>query len=50
MIVYCNVPAFKESLTNFKLLFQALVLDNYHTISLKPTRHLMTCLMDLLGY
>ena len=23
MIVYCNVPTFKEQLTNFKLLFQA---------------------------
>ena len=25
LIVYCNVPAFKEWPTNFKLLFQALV-------------------------
>ena len=24
LIIYCNVPAFKEWLTNFKLLFQAL--------------------------
>ena len=51
LIIYCNVPAFKEWPTNFKLLFQALlpyteikhcVFYNYHIYLVKHCSYYYT--------